>query len=202
VTSFRSGYLRNPETLSQALLATGFRFSSTATVGETLTNLPFQMNHDRKMFAEVPVFEFPVVIDDTRPIAFDELLVKALHVIERISRYGGICVVLIHPNVAGSKLEFERKLVEAVQEKAWVGTIRDLGIWWAARNAISVDVATTPRGKTVELDIPEEIEGLTLNVPLDWTLEACRPEAAASVQAPGIVLLHRASGKVSLVFRS
>ncbi len=159
------------------------------------------MNYDRKAFAEVPVFEFPVVIDDTRPISFDELLVKAIHVIERVSRYGGICVVLIHPNIAGSKLEFEQKLVEAVQEKAWTGSIRDLGKWWAARNAISVDVATTPRGKTVELDIPEEIEGLTVNVPPDWTLEECLPEGAATVQAPGIVLLHRVSGKVSLIFR-
>jgi hypothetical protein len=148
----------------------------------------------------VPVFEFPIAIEDTTPLSLERLLVKAIDLAERDARFGGACVVLIHPNVIDPKLEFEKKLIEGVQGKAWTGSIRDFGTWWAARNAVAVDVTTTGKGRTVELDIPKEIEGLTVDVPHGWTFESSQPAGWAKLAAPGVVLLPKLSGKLSLIF--
>jgi len=201
VESFRSGYLRNPETLSQALYATGYRFSSTATVGETMTNLPFQMNFNRRIFAELPMFEFPAAVDDTRPIPLDEVLAKFDTLIGLISRYGGMCVVLIHPNVIEPKLGFEQKLLDAAGNRAWIGSVRDFGRWWTARNVVGLDVVKTDQGRIVNLTLPEEIEGLPVVVPSGWIFERSEPEGTAAVVAPGTLVLGKVSGGLRLFFR-
>lgn len=201
VVSFRPGNLRNPRALPQSLRATGYRFSSTMTCGESLTHLPFQLNENRSAKAEVPVFEFPISLEDTMPISLEELLARSEELMEGLARYGGTCVVLIHPNVLEPKLEYERQLLEAAGPRAWTGTLRGFGEWWAARNAVSIDTASDARGKTVYLDLPAEIEDLSVRVPSSWELTGCDPAWGATALEPGRVLLKKAAGRVRLYFR-
>ncbi|HEY8106231.1 MAG TPA: polysaccharide deacetylase family protein, partial [Gemmatimonadales bacterium] len=45
IDAFRPGHLRNPEALPEALEASGYRFSSSATANNSLTHLPFQLEY-------------------------------------------------------------------------------------------------------------------------------------------------------------
>lgn len=200
VVSFRPGNLRNPKILPQALQATGYHFSSTLTAGESLTHLPFQLNYDQTVRAEVPVFEFPISIEDTTPISLDELQGRAISLMDSLASYGGAGVILIHPNIVGAKLEFEKKLLEAAGNRAWTGSIREFGEWWAARDKVGVDVTAAGRRRTVRLEIPDEIENMTLFVPEDWALSAGESRASAEQTRAGLIVLKKASGKAELSF--
>ncbi|HQV10883.1 MAG TPA: hypothetical protein PKW52_06065 [Nitrospira sp.] len=173
IISFRPGELSNPFALPQALLATGYRYSSTATANNSLTHLPYQLTYDRLTDSEVEVFEFPVTIEDEALPKMGDRLPQALEVATRISRYGGSVVVLIHPNILDHKLAFEKGFVEGVRPYAWFGSVGEFGRWWAARNRVEVDVARDPTGMRVTLKVPVAAAGLTLEVPAGW--EVARP---------------------------
>jgi len=170
IVSFRPGELSNPFGLSQALLATGFRYSSTATANNSLTHLPYQLTYDRLTESEVDIFEFPVTIEDEELPKMGDRLPQALEVARQISRYGGSVVVLIHPNILDHKLAFERGFVEGVRPYAWFGSVREFGRWWAARNQVEVDVTRDPTSLRVTLTMPQSIAGLTIELPEGWTL--------------------------------
>ena len=170
IVSFRPGELSNPFALPQALLATGYRYSSTATANNSLTHLPYQLNYDRLTDSEVEVFEFPVTIEDEALPKMGERLPQALEVAKRISRYGGSVVVLIHPNVLDHKLAFEKGFVESVRPYAWFGSVGEFGRWWAARNRVEVDVLRDPTGMRVTLKVPASMAGLTLEIPEGWEI--------------------------------
>ena len=173
IIAFRPGELSNPFGLPQALLATGYRYSSTATANNSLTHLPYQLTYDRLTDSEVEVFEFPVTIEDEALPKMGDRLPQALEVATRISRYGGSVVVLIHPNILDHKLAFEKGFVEGVRPYAWFGSVGEFGRWWAARNRVEVDVARDPTGMRVTLKVPAAAAGLTLEVPAGW--EVARP---------------------------
>ncbi len=170
IVSFRPGELSNPFGLPQALLATGFRFSSTATANNSLTHLPYQLTYDRLRDGEVEVFEFPVTIEDEELPKLGDRLPQALELAGKLSRYGGSVVVLIHPNVLDHKLAFEKGFVEGVRPYAWFGSVGEFGRWWAARNQVQVDVARDLAGMRVTLTVPSPVAGLTIEVPNGWEL--------------------------------
>jgi hypothetical protein len=139
VVSFRPGELSNPIGLPEALVATGFRYSSTATANNSLTHLPYQLNYDRLTDSEVDIFEFPVTIEDEELPKLGDRLPEALEVARRISRYGGSMVVLIHPNILDHKLAFEKGFVEGVRPYAWFGSMEDsVDGGWRATESKSV----------------------------------------------------------------
>jgi hypothetical protein len=170
MVSFRPGELSNPFGLPQALVATGFRYSSTATANNSLTHVPYQMTYDRLSEAEVDIFEFPVTIEDEELPPMGERIPQALTLAKQIARYGGSVVVLIHPNILGHKLEFEKQFYEAVKDWAWFGSVREFGDWWSARNALHVDVASKADRMMVSITAPRRISGMTIEVPIGWTL--------------------------------
>lgn len=170
MVSFRPGELSNPFALPQALVATGFRYSSAATANNSLTHLPYQMTYDRLSESEVDIFEFPVTIEDEELPAMGERVPQAVILAKQIARYGGSVVVLIHPNILGHKLEFERQFYEAVKDWAWFGSMREFGDWWAARNALHVEVDADGDGITVSINAPRRISGVTLEVPAGWVI--------------------------------
>ena len=170
IVSFRPGELSNPFGLPQALLATGYRYSSTATANNSLTHLPYQLNYDRLIDSEVEVFEFPVTIEDEALPKMGDRLPQALEVAKRISRYGGSVVVLIHPNILDHKLAFEKGFVEGVRPYAWFGSVGEFGRWWAARNRVEVDVARDATAMRVTLKVPVSVAGLTLEIPEGWAM--------------------------------
>ncbi len=194
IVSFRPGELSNPFGLPQALLATGYRYSSTATANNSLTHLPYQLNYDRLTDSEVEVFEFPVTIEDEALPKMGDRLPQALEVAKHISRYGGSVVVLIHPNILDHKLAFEKGFVEGVRPYAWFGSIGEFGRWWAARNQVEVDVARDSAAMRVTLKVPQTVAGLTLDVPKGWGLARSGSSLKGVEQQGTAVILPQLQG--------
>ncbi len=202
IVSFRPGELSNPFGLPQALLATGYRYSSTATANNSLTHLPYQLNYDRLTDSEVEVFEFPVTIEDEALPKMGDRLPQALKVAKRISRYGGSVVVLIHPNILDHKLAFEKGFVEGVRPYAWFGSVGEFGRWWAARNQVNVDVARDSAAMRVTLKVPSPVAGLTLDVPKGWKLARSGSSLKGVEQQGTVVVLPQLQGTHTVLLTS
>ncbi|MBX3369472.1 MAG: hypothetical protein KF793_03700 [Nitrospira sp.] len=200
IISFRPGELSNPFALPQALLATGYRYSSTATANNSLTHLPYQLTYDRLTDSEVEVFEFPVTIEDEALPKMGDRLPQALEVATRISRYGGSVVVLIHPNILDHKLAFEKGFVEGVRPYAWFGSVGEFGRWWAARNRVEVDVARDPTGMRVTLKVPAAAAGLTLEVPAGWEVAHPGKSEQGVTQQGTVVTFPEMQGTYTVLF--
>ena len=202
VISFRPGELSNPFALPQALEASGYQFSSSVTANSSLTHLPFQLNYGRETDAELNIFEFPVTVEDEELPKMGERLPQALELAQRIRRYGGCFVVLIHPNVLDHKLEFEKRFVDAVKAFAWFGSLTEFGQWWSARNALTVDVYPDGQKHTVVVDAPRKMAGLTLELTADWTLREVEPKALNVEQVGRSVVIREAAGEMKLFFET
>ena len=202
VISFRPGELSNPFALPQALEASGYLFSSSVTANSSLTHLPFQLNYGRGTDTELDVFEFPVTVEDEEFPEMGKQLPQALELAQRIRRYGGCFVLLIHPNVLDHKLEFEKRFIEAVKDFAWFGSLTEFGQWWAARNALTVDVYSDGTKHTVVVDAPRNMTGLTLEVPKGWLLRHVEPKAVTGEQSGRFVVLGEAVGEIKVYFET
>ncbi len=200
IVSFRPGELSNPKSLPQALTATGYRYSSSATANNSLTHLPYQLTVDRGAEAESATFEFPVTIEDEELPEMGSRVGQALELAGKIARYGGSVVVLIHPNILGHKLEFEKKFVTALKPRAWFGSIRQFGAWWSARNQVGVDVTADGARRVVSIEASQPIAGLTLRIPATWKPAKGASEKLVAQSEPGSVVLQPIKGQVSLTF--
>jgi peptidoglycan/xylan/chitin deacetylase (PgdA/CDA1 family) len=200
IVSFRPGYLRNPWALPQALVATGYRFSSSFTADNVLTHLPLRLNWNREPEAETDVFDFPVTIEDEGQPPLPERLPAALALAGRLSRYGGTFVVLLHTNVVAPKLDFERAVVDSLRSHAWFGTVGAFGRFWAARAGTGVDVVADGTRRTVELSLSSAVAGLVLQVPGAWVLAGAEPVGARAVQTAAGVVVTAGSGPVRVLF--
>ncbi|WP_425996797.1 polysaccharide deacetylase family protein [Caulobacter sp. DWR1-3-2b1] len=165
VVSFRPGRLSYPFSLPQALQATGYSYSSSITANTVLSHLPFQMTHDRADGALQPIFEFPVTIEDEAGAPLGQRFDAANVVIEKIAREHGVATILIHPNIIGHKLEFEARLVDHWKDRAWLGSVDDFGDWWAARDALEVDVTQRGAGSALEIRAPRKVSGVEIILP-------------------------------------
>ena len=201
VKSFRPGELSNPFQLPDALEATGYRFGSSVTANDSFTHLPFQLNYGRGYEAESPIFEFPVTIEDEAKPELGSRLNEAVDVARKISRYGGVVNILIHPNILGHKLEFERGFVAAFKDSAWFGTVGEFGNWWAARNEVALDVETQGKTLIVTLQIPQEINGLTLRLPAGSKYLSSQPTNQTIQQFGDALVIGKAVGALQLTLR-
>lgn len=140
VQSFRPGRLSYPFSLPQAMVATGYRYSSSITANIVLTHLPFQLTDGRADGALQPVFEFPVTIEDEALPRMGERIDAGNALIERIARDRGVAVILTHPNITDHKLQFVEAIADRWEGRAWMGTVEAFGSWWSNRNALETDV--------------------------------------------------------------
>ena len=202
VLSFRPGHLRNPYALPQALEASGYRYSSSATANNSLTHLPFRLTYGRETVAQSAIYEFPVTIEDEATPPLGERLAQTLELADRLSRYGGLLVVLIHTDVTDYKLAFERRLVEALGERAWFGTLREFGEFWAARDRASVDVVRTGSKLLVALAAPSPVAGLSLRLPAGYRVVSVVPHGMNFVQDADRVVIERLSGDAELILEA
>lgn len=201
IVSFRPGHLSNPYSLPQALVATGYRHSSSVTANNSLTHLPFQLNYDRGLVAETPIFEFPVTIEDEEKPPLGERVQAALDVARELARYGGLMNVLIHPDITGHKLQFERDFVTALKPVAWFGTVNEFASWWAARNEVAVDVELSANFAAVTLAAPQPLNGLPLNIPVGWQLQSTTPEGLKTAQSGTTLVIEQLPARARLIFR-
>lgn len=109
VVSFRPGRLSYPFSLPEALAATGYRHSSSISANLTMSHLPFQLTSGRADGTLVPVFEYPVTIEDELDPPMGARLDQGLALIDQIARDRGMVVILTHPNITGHKLAYTRR---------------------------------------------------------------------------------------------
>lgn len=201
IVSFRPGHLQNPYSLPQALVATGYRHSSSVTANDSLTHLPFQLNYDRAHTAETPIFEFPVTIEDEELPPLGQRVQAALDVARELARYGGLMNVLIHPDITGHKLQFERDFIAALKPVAWFGTVNDFASWWAARNEVTVDVELSANFAAVTLTAPRPLDGLPLQIPTGWRLQSVEPAGLKVTPVDTGLVLDQVPPSARLFFR-
>ncbi len=169
VESFRPGFLSNPSQLPQVLAATGYKYSSSSTANVSLTHYPFQLSYDREFQAFTPVFEIPITIEDELDGPMIDRLDEAIDVARKIAKINGVYVVLIHTDEVDSRLDFQKAIIEEVKPYAWMGSMRQFGDWWAARNDVSVDLIKLGRGEyQIRLEAPKPIQGLTIELNGDF----------------------------------
>ena len=127
---------------------------------------------------------------------------QALAVADRVSRYGGLYVVLIHPNVLDHKLDFQKRLVAALKNRAWFGSLRDFGAWWTARDQITWQVQYEGRRRTLLLESPQPISDLVLQLPKHYRLVKTTPETVTTPSAGSSLLISKITGPLKLEFET
>lgn len=221
VVSFRPGELSDPKSLAEALEATGYKYSSTMPANAALTTLPFRRSFGKDGTSNTPIFEFPLALEDELPPApMIERVQAGIDVAKKTGRYGGICVVLIHPNETGQKLEYEKQLYAGIKDQAWFSNIGAFGDWWSARDQVEVKVNNVKGNNIVEVTAPIALEGLTLKVPAGWKLTSGekvwseKTETDSTItkhvlaigsevtQDQDTIIIKKAQGKINLVFSS
>lgn len=161
VRSFRPGHLSYPESLPEALAATGYRYSSALTANSTLSHYPFQLSYARSGQGLLKAWEFPVTIEDEKLPRLGDRFDSSVKVIDKIARNGGVAVVLIHPDITGHKLQFEEKLIDRMKGKMWIGSLGAFGDWWSARDMADFDYT----GGILSIVAPTRLDQVTIYFP-------------------------------------
>lgn len=194
--AFRSAYQYIPFTYPQSLLSSGYRFGSTIPANMALTHFPVQMTYSREYDQELEAFEFPITDDDELP-PFDvnHRTKKALELANRIARYGGCYIGQVHPSAKGWQVE--KEFISALKNRAWFGAMGDFGLWWTARNAVTIDVRHEAEKRVVLVNVPKRMEGLALMMPLRSTPVAVEGGGAHSIDGK-LIIFEIAEGPIRI----
>ena len=165
VDSFRPGFLAHPFSLPQSLESTGYRYSSSVTANDVLTHLPYRQTFNRLYKSETSIFEFPITVEDEKDPPMDRRVDEAVELAEKIARYGGLYVVLIHPNVTDHKLRFLEELTPRLRDWTWFGTHKEFGDWWAARDGIEADLVVNHDETFLRISTDQVVKGLGIDLP-------------------------------------
>lgn len=196
---FRSSYLYTPFTYPQSLMASGYRFSSSISANSALSHFPFQLNFNREYDTELDAFEFPVTNGDEFPPYTFERASSAITLAKKIASYGGCYIGQVHPNKIGLKVE--KEFVNALKDIAWFGTIRDFGLWWAARNEVTIDLNWEGGRRVIVVNVPKRMEGLAVMLPLRSTPISVVGGGKHSIDGK-LIIFELAEGKIRITLDS
>ena len=160
VKTFRSGHLSFSDYQAQAMELLGYKFDTSHSSNELLTNFPFFLQENNKSDGRVTtVLEIPMTmsdvfkddpIDDVNYVEKERLW---MDITERNAKNGASTVLLIHPNrdykLAALKMIVEGGLPEGVK----VLDMESFGEWWLRRQALSFD--TEVQGGTLVIKLGE-----------------------------------------------
>jgi hypothetical protein len=197
--AFRNSYLYTPFTYPQSLLATGYRFSSSVAANAHLTHLPFQLNYNREFDSELEAFEFPVTDDDELPPYNITRAQSAIRLAKKIARYGGCFIGQVHPNALGWKVQ--KAFYDDLKDEAWFGTLRDFGLWWTARNEVSIDITREGAQRVVTVNVPKRMEGLAIMLPIRSTPVAVTGGGKYSVDGK-LIIFELAEGTIRITLNN
>jgi hypothetical protein len=203
VESFRPGFLSNPSQMPQALASSGYKYSSSVTANVSLTHLPFRLTYGREFSALTPVFEIPITVEDELDGPMIDRLGQSINLARQIAEIGGVYVVLTHTDDVDSRLDFQKAMVEEVRPYAWMGSIRQFGDWWAARDQVTVDIKPlNGDGFEISLTAPSPIEGLSLDLNGEYEVTGSSMPIG-SIQIDGqTILLGRLNGAHTVALRA
>ncbi|HJU04875.1 MAG TPA: hypothetical protein VJ692_06945 [Nitrospiraceae bacterium] len=156
--SFRAGELSFPLRLIEALQLTGYRYDSTFSANNIITNFPFFAFQRTHLGAvETSIVEIPVTVDDSQGYLTaetkDRVVESWTNIIEANRANAATTCMLIHPTDVTYKLEvFERLLERYTREPVWIGTIGALGEFWSRRAEVKFRLAREEGRLTVHLN--------------------------------------------------
>lgn len=166
---FRAGHLRVPRTLPEALQRCGYKFDSSFTANDVLTNLPYRLPLELGFDEDSGLYEFPVTFEDEATPALAQRIEQTLDVVRANAENGAMNVLLIHSNEGGSKLAAEEELLRRLPNDVEAEDMLAFAQFWRARDRLRWTAA--PNGANLLLTVrsAEDVQGLTLdfNRPID-----------------------------------
>jgi hypothetical protein len=160
---FRSGHLRVPPSLPEALERCGYEFDSSFTADDVLTSFPYKLNLDLGWSEESSIYEFPVSIEDEES-PLESRLDRTLDLIQANADNNAPTVILIHSNNADSKLKAEQELLQRLPRDILVTNMSDFARFWKARDELNWTVRRVSN-HSLQLELTSElpVRGLTFS---------------------------------------
>ena len=162
-TFFRAGHLRVPVSLPEALERSGYRFDSSFTGDDVLSNFPFALPRDLGFEEDSDIYEFPVTIEDEESPGFAKRVPQALQVILANAENGAVSVVLIHSNESQLKAAAEQDLLRQLPADILKTDMVSFGTFWRARDRLQWNVTrtSTPTQVVLQVKSDDSVSGLT-----------------------------------------
>ncbi len=136
VKTFRSGYLYWNQAQINVLDALGYRYDSSMSANDVLTNFPYRCRYDTSYHGTISnIFEIPMTISDAAMSAADTcpaIVANWSQVIEQNAKNGAPTVLLIHPN-RDYKLAAEQSLLDGLPAGVTIIDMDSFGDFWRAR---------------------------------------------------------------------
>jgi hypothetical protein len=166
---FRAGHLRVPPTLPEALQRCGYRFDSSFTADDVLSNFPYALPLGLLFEEDSGLYEFPVTIDDSDDPPLTQRVDQALEVIRANVENGAPNVILIHTNESQGKLLAEEALLRGLPAGVVATDMESFARFWRARDRLRWTALTAKDPSSMELDVTndEAIDGLTFEFQRD-----------------------------------
>jgi hypothetical protein len=160
---FRAGHLRVPTTLPEALQRCGYRFDSSFTADDVLSNFPYALPLGLLFEEDSGLYEFPVTIDDSEDPPLSQRVDKALEVIRANAENGAPNVLLIHPTESRVKVQAEQVLLRGLPPGVTATDMESFARFWRARDRLRWAVHTATGQSAMELEVTsdEPVDGLT-----------------------------------------
>ncbi|MBV8771195.1 MAG: hypothetical protein JO166_02525 [Deltaproteobacteria bacterium] len=159
---FRAGHLRVPFSLPEALKRAGYRYDSSFTAADVLTNFPYDLPVGLGEKQDSGIYEFPVTIEDEQKPPLSQRLDTALRLIDLNAANGAISVILIHPSDL-EKMQAEQQLLDRLPADIAVADMLSYARFWSGRALLDWRVLGTARPESVTLRLvaTERVQDLT-----------------------------------------
>jgi hypothetical protein len=159
---FRAGHLRVPPTLPEALERSGYRFDSSFTADDVMSNFPYALPLGLLFEEDSGLYEFPVTIDDSEDPPLVRRVEPALEVIRANAENGAPSVILIHTNESQGKLLAEQALLRGLPPGVVATDMESFARFWRARDRLRWTARQTKDPDSMDLDVTsdEPIDGL------------------------------------------
>jgi hypothetical protein len=160
---FRAGHLRVPPSLPEALERSGYRFDSSFTGDDVLSNFPFALPRNLAFEEDSEIYEFPVTIEDEESPGFANRVPQALEVVLANAENGAVSVVLIHSNESKLKAAGEQELLRQLPADILKTDMVSFAEFWRARDRLqwSVSATSVPAQVMLQVKSDDSVDGLT-----------------------------------------
>jgi hypothetical protein len=160
---FRSGHLRVPPTMPEALQRCGYLFDSSFTAPDVLTNFPYSLPLGLGFEEDGGILEFPLTFEDEEAPRLDLRVASMLEVIRDNAENEAINVLLIHTNESHYKFKAEEDLLDQLPAGVIATDALSFARFWHARDRLTWTIAPAQAAREVRLTVTtgEPVEGLT-----------------------------------------
>ena len=158
IKSFRAGHLLYNNHLVNILDSTGYKYNTSHSAPDVLTNFPYQNHYDRLTYGKISnVFEIPLTLSDV----FSSDTISALNYNSKVALWKDVImknrdncainVLLIHPN-RWYKIFAERNLINQLPQDVTVIDFDSFGDYWAYRDTLTFSSSLV--NSTLTITIP------------------------------------------------